>query len=171
MTFKKSLLLVFYDLILNIPQVRFIVVHLFTSKEWRMTWFPLQESIWLRHLGHTGFLVPFSVPLESLTQAWGISCEEQGPCPLWWPLFIETRIQRRHSQCSELGKTEIRIGPGARNDIVVFGLQISRKKEVPGRVQGHQWQMFGKRVSSEKDVAISYRLEQPSKRKENLFLP
>ena len=178
MTFKKSFLLVFYYLILNIPQEcsnvqipeHFIVVHLFTSKEWRMTLSPLQESIWLRHLGHTGFLVPFSVPLESLTQAWGISCVEQGPCPLWWPLFTETQIQRRHSQCSELGRTEIRIGPGARNDIVMFGLQVSRKKEIPGRVQRHQWRMCRKRVSSEKEVATSCRLEQPSKRKKNLFL-
>lgn len=103
-----------------------------------MTQSPLQESFWPRHLGHTGFLVPFSVPLESFTQACWISCVEQGPRPLWWPLFTETQIQRRHSQCSELGRTEIRIGPGARSDSVVFGLQVSRKKEVPGRVQRHQ---------------------------------
>lgn len=38
-----------------------------------------------------------------------------------------------------LGKTEIRIGPGVLMDIVVFGLQISRKKEVPERVQRHQY--------------------------------
>lgn len=83
---------------------------------------------------------------------------------------VHRNSTRGDSQCSELGKTEIRIGPGARNDIVVFGLANFQEERSSRKSAEASVTKCSGRESVQRKMWLFLRLEQP-KRKENLFLP